>query len=136
MTRMMRDTFRSIVGHLRAAWPQECCGILLSAPEAPEVVSMVMPSRNVAPQQRDRRYKLDYKVQLRALELERSGVALVAGYYHSHPLAEPYFSTADIEHAVEDAVYVVVGGGRQSPRVRAWKMNGSGFLEEPLELVG
>ncbi|MHC4915921.1 MAG: Mov34/MPN/PAD-1 family protein, partial [Planctomycetota bacterium] len=55
-------------------------------------------------------------------------------YYHSHPGAEPCFSAEDASLVAEGAVYVVVGGTVNSPRTRAWKLNGGGCVEEPLDV--
>ncbi len=117
----------------RAAWPCECCGILLAAERSPQSIAMLMPSRNMAGQCRQRRYRLDYKVQLAALQLEQSGSARVVGYYHSHPDGEPGFSSEDARWAVEEAVYLIIGGSLDALKVRAWKCGGAGYEEEPLE---
>ncbi|MHC4915922.1 MAG: M67 family metallopeptidase, partial [Planctomycetota bacterium] len=67
--RIVADTYRSLIRHAQAAWPYECCGIMLAEEGSPELVSMVMPSRNMAAERRERQYRLDHRVQLLALEL-------------------------------------------------------------------
>ena len=128
------ETYRSVIRHARAAWPYECCGILLAGKGSPGLVSMIMPSANADREAPESRYRLDHRVQLLALEIEKSGVAQVAGYYHSHPDADPCFSDQDVQDAVEGTLYVIVGGGHSEPRVRAWRTNGAGPIEEPLEV--
>ena len=132
--KILASTYNSIIRQAQTVWRYECCGILLAHAEVPDAISMIMPSPNVADGIRRQCYRLDHRVQIRALELEQNNVARVVGYYHSHPNGEPLFSEADLCQAVEEAIYLVVGGRINSPRARAWKKNGSGYVEEPLEL--
>ena len=128
------DAYRTIIHHVHAAWPYEACGILLTECDSADIVSMVMLSQNASKKCQRRYYRLDHKVQLMALELECSGLAEVMGYFHSHPNSEPLFSQEDVRLAVEGAIYVVVGGERTSLQVRAWRINGAGIAEEPVEV--
>ena len=132
---ILDSAYRAVLRHAQATWPDECCGILLAEKPFFELICIAMPSRNVAERDRGHRYRLDYHVQLRALQLEQRGLAAVVGYYHSHPHGEPRLSPHDVQQAVEDVLYVVVAGGRLGRTVRAWKRSGASYREEPLERV-
>ncbi|HSC29342.1 MAG TPA: pyridoxal-phosphate dependent enzyme, partial [Vicinamibacterales bacterium] len=106
-----------------AAYPEECCGALLSG--ARGQADTALPLDNVATAGRRRRFLVGPDAYRRAeREADRSGRMLL-GFYHSHPdhPAEP--SAFDLEHAWPNLSYVIVpvsaglAGDARSWRLRA-----------------
>lgn len=106
---LRRADVEAIVGHARAAAPEEACGILGGRDEsAVRRVERVLPCRNVA-ELREWEYKAEPNDQLRAfLAIEEAGLEVV-GFYHSHPRGPPRPSPVDEARAAyPGASYVVV----------------------------
>lgn len=80
----------------RAAYPRECCGLLLGHGSGGEFrVDEVIASDNLAPADRPDRFEVDPALLLRLQrELRGSGRAVI-GLYHSHPDGEARPSAAD-----------------------------------------
>jgi len=119
-----------------AAYPEECCGVLVGTPRSsgePARVVRVVEAANAAPAERHRRYSIPPEL-LFAVHREVRGTELdVVGYYHSHPgrPAEP--SSYDLEHALPGVSYLIVAldAGRAA-EIRCWRLgpDGQAFLEE------
>ena len=70
-----------------AAYPEECCGILIGKRE-PEsiVVSRVVRCANAAPRpDRGRRFEIHPRTLLKVVRDLRDSDEEVVGFYHSHP---------------------------------------------------
>jgi proteasome lid subunit RPN8/RPN11 len=99
----------AILGHARAAAPEEACGILGGRDEGEaRTVEALHPCRNVAPEPRWE-YRADPRDQLRAfLAVEEAGLEVV-GFYHSHPQGPAQPSPVDAARAsYPGASYVLV----------------------------
>ena len=70
-------------------------------------------------------YELDPRQQLEIeKELAKSGMRMLA-IYHSHPMGQAYPSPKDIQLAVWDVVYIIIGlPGDKNPQVRAFRICG------------
>ncbi|MBM3213880.1 M67 family metallopeptidase [Candidatus Poribacteria bacterium] len=118
------QVWQAIVAHAERDYPEECCGVLLSAGGSMIVrecrnVQNALHAADPAAHPRDARtaYSVD---PLELLEITREadrGGAAIAGFYHSHPDHEAYFSEEDRARAVidgwdepiyPDATYIVV----------------------------
>jgi proteasome lid subunit RPN8/RPN11 len=133
---------KQLVDAAEAAWPAECCGLLVGAgdPDRELRVARVVASPNLA-RGRDgrparRRFEIDPALRL-ALERElRGGPQRVIGHYHSHPGRPAQPSRRDLDAAWEpDLVWLitaVVDG--QAIHTTAHRLTGDGdrFLEIPL----
>jgi proteasome lid subunit RPN8/RPN11 len=112
--------------HAQAAYPEECCGVLVGGDGSLAAVAM----QNVAPQ-RARRYLMDGREWLK-VEREAGHGAGVVGVYHSHCDGEAVPSEFDVATAWPVYVYVIVSvmGGRAAG-MRAWRLreDGAGFGE-------
>ena len=93
----------AVAGHAEAAYPAECCGLLIGAAQGARAwrVRRVVQSRNLAPAGRRDRFEVDPALRLKLQrELRGTGEAIV-GLYHSHPDGPPTPSATDLESAWE-----------------------------------
>ena len=103
---------RRIEAEGAAAYPNECCGILIGRDEPAKgrrVVDRLEPGQNVfAADERYHRFSIDPRAQLKAeREAEKEG-KVVLGFYHSHPDHPARPSEYDREHAWPFYSYVIV----------------------------
>jgi proteasome lid subunit RPN8/RPN11 len=116
----------AIVAHADAARPDECCGILVGAPDR---IDAAVAARNIA-EQPSRRYLLDPQDHFDALRDARRRGLRVLGFYHSHPHSTPQPSETDrIEAAYPDHLYLIVGFAAGAPEIRLFKLVGGNFVE-------
>ena len=153
--RFHQRALEALLAHARDSYPYECCGVLLARPggqaepNSNSPVDRLIPAENEAADDLERRYVLGHEAHIRAIALEASGAARIAGYYHSHPhgLAQP--SVRDISRANDGPpelaagiAYVIVGlaggppGRAGSARATAWRCSGDRMTQEPLEVEG
>jgi proteasome lid subunit RPN8/RPN11 len=99
-----------------AAYPEECCGLLIGRREAEAVVvTRQAPSPNVTAGNRRRTFEVSPQVRFDLMRELRDGPETIVGHYHSHPdgAAEP--SATDLAMAWEpDLAWVIlaVPGGQ------------------------
>ncbi|MCD6288016.1 MAG: M67 family metallopeptidase [Candidatus Hydrogenedentes bacterium] len=124
----------SILFHAQLSEPRECCGILMSRDKNGGVVDLVFWGSNVEPVRPESRYELDHKSHVNAVNMECAGEGRVVGYYHSHPSGGVNPSEVDLGRAVDQTAYLIVGMGYDRPELAAWRIDGSGYVEEPLEI--
>ena len=142
LTRRVADDIRRAVAE---GLPGECCGIVLADPGSPELGVSLLPSPNVAAEGRRRRYRLDHRVHLLAVDEEIRGAALILGYYHSHAAGPAVPSRSDAELAVPGVTYLIASaagmsghlgsarnGAAEPFEVRAWRSAGRAFEEEAI----
>ncbi len=135
--------------HGEAAYPEECCGILVgraekaggggAAPADPvlvRVVRVVAAENEREDENRHNRYLIPPEVILRTMkEAEEAGLEVV-GFYHSHPDHPSRPSDYDREHAAwPNCSYLIVSvrDGRARDE-RSWRLRDdrSRFDEEPI----
>jgi len=114
---------RQVMTAAEAAYPEECCGLLVGQGEAEIEICQVIQSPNVAadesgaPRRRDR-FEVDPELRFHVMrETEGTGRRIV-GHYHSHPDHPPKPSAHDLESALEPEfvwVIVAVDKGRAGP---------------------
>jgi proteasome lid subunit RPN8/RPN11 len=123
--------------HARDAFPEECCGFLIGHADRRRRVLEARRARNVATEDRARRYLVDPLELLHADDDARKRGLDLVGIYHSHPNhpAEP--SEFDRSHASPWYSYVIVGVVDGEPRtITAWRFNESTKEFEPETIVG
>ncbi len=105
-----------------AAYPNECCGILVgrdvkdASGATRRVVDRLEPGQNVfAADEQYHRFSIDPRAQLRAEKTAEAEGKLVLGYYHSHPDHPARPSEYDREHAWPFYSYVIVSVARGTP---------------------
>lgn len=131
---------RAISAAGEAAYPEECCGLLVGGGAASVGtlwITRAVAGNNVAAGGRRRdRFEVDPRLRFRLMrELADTGEFL-AGHYHSHPdhPAEP--SPFDAEMAFEaDLIWLIlaVNGGRAAA-LRVWRPAAGGFTELPVAI--
>jgi len=114
---------QAIVGHARAAYPNEACGVIVGSAPAAEGGQPLRwePVRNAAAS--PYRYEIHPDDLLRlTLATEEAGEEFWA-IVHSHVASPARPSPTDIGLAFyPDALYVLVSLGNEPPEVRAWRI--------------
>ena len=123
-----------IVGHARAEFPLECCGLIGGEHETARAV---YPARN-ADQSRSH-YTIDPSDMLRATrDIEDVNNWEVLAFYHSHPMSDAFPSPTDVREAVrsgysEHSRFIIVSlVNPEDPKMRCFWLRGGVIYEEPL----
>ena len=128
--RLASDAAYAILAHVRAAHPDECCGLLLGTDSW---IEEARPAANVAPDPA-RHFEIDPSVLIAAERGAREGGPAVLGYYHSHPDGLPEPSATDKAMAPPDGrLWLIVAQG-QMALFRAPGSEGDEFREEELSI--
>ncbi|MDB5291623.1 MAG: Mov34/MPN/PAD [Phycisphaerales bacterium] len=104
-----------------AAYPNECCGILIGRDVTEDgtprrVVERLEPGRNVFEKEEQyHRFSIDPAQQLKAERAAEQEGKLVLGYYHSHPDHPARPSEYDRQHAWPFYSYVIVAIAKSVP---------------------
>ena len=106
-----------------AAYPNECCGILIGQDAGPtgggakrRVVERLEPGKNVfEPGEQYHRFSIDPRQQLNAERAAEAEGKVVLGFYHSHPDHPARPSEYDREHAWPFYSYVIVSIAKGEP---------------------
>jgi proteasome lid subunit RPN8/RPN11 len=117
-----------------AAFPAECCGLLLGTAVGGETVRIgrVEPCVNQAPDQRCR-FTISPDSLLAAYRWARQRGEQILGTYHSHPQGAAVPSEIDRESAWPGASYLIVGLSEEGVRQRrSWRLDEDRFVEEEL----
>ena len=127
----------AIERHAAAAYPEECCGILLGKAEGERLlVQRIVPADNEREESRGNRFVIGPETVLAAQRAAREEGLEIVGYYHSHPDHPAQPSEFDRENAWPGVSYLIVAvtGGKPS-EVRSWRLadDRSAFVEEPIE---
>jgi proteasome lid subunit RPN8/RPN11 len=111
------DLRRRIESEGAAAYPNECCGILIGRDrDGRRLVERLEPGQNVfAVDERYHRFSIDPRAQLKAERSAEAEGKVVLGFYHSHPDHPARPSEYDREHAWPFYSYVIVAVARGNP---------------------
>lgn len=116
----------AIERHAEAAYPEECCGVLIGRPLSDQhghLVEQVLPARNDREEGRDRRFVISPEIVLAAHKQARAKGREVIGYYHSHPDHPARPSAHDREHARPGVSYLIVSVERgKAAEVKSWRL--------------
>lgn len=131
-----------VEAHGEAAYPEECCGVLIgreAAGDDPATVEQVVAADNERADSRHNRYVISPQALLRAQREARERGLEVVGYYHSHPDHPARPSEFDREHAWPGTSYLIVSvrEGKAVDR-RSWRLRDdrAAFDEEAIAIVG
>lgn len=117
------DVLAGIEAAARAAYPEECCGLLVgrSGPDT-WTVARAVPSPNVAPPPRRDRFEIDPALLLRTQRALRGSGDIIAGHYHSHPNGMPRPSRDDASRAWQpNQIWLILAVSRAGAvDTRAW----------------
>jgi len=119
-----------LIEHALAAYPFECCGLLLGrVRRGAAVVERVIPAANIAEGDRCKRFQVDWRTLLDAYRLARVEALEVFGSYHSHPEGPVRPSVLDEREALSGHVCVIVGPVLQAePQCGAWVLSPMGTM--------
>jgi proteasome lid subunit RPN8/RPN11 len=115
---------RRIKAAAQAAYPEECCGLLIGfrEPDGRVRVTQVAESANVAPPPRRDRFEVDPSLRFSVMRRQRGSREEIVGHYHSHPDGPARPSTHDAASAYEPELVwliVAIAAGR-STATTAW----------------
>jgi proteasome lid subunit RPN8/RPN11 len=121
---------RQIEAEGEAAYPNECCGMLIGRDEGGaevkrRMVARLEPGKNVFEAgEQYHRFSIDPLDQLKAERRAEAQGMLVLGYYHSHPDHPARPSEYDRQHAWPFYSYVIVSIARgQAVDMTSWVLN-------------
>ncbi len=138
MIRFARTQLASLARAAEAAYPEECCGLLLGREDGRGgiVVARLVPSANLAADRR-RRFEIDPAVLARHWRgAPEAGAERLVGLYHSHPEGRAAPSAADAASAWEAGwlwLIVPVAAGRAGAAA-AWRLAAAGGPFEPVPI--
>ena len=159
--RLNREQVEAMHRHARAAYPDECCGLIVGPAPAEgnhEERLSLLPCKNVQNEMHERDPEIYPRTARRAFlidpfEFERivkraeEAGEVVRGIFHSHPDEDAYFSREDVDAAVPfgdipafpDAAHVVMSvreGAVLGQKVYSWDAAQKRFIESELEIFG
>jgi proteasome lid subunit RPN8/RPN11 len=125
----------AIQAHAQAAFPEECCGLLLGSSLALDsCILEAVPAQNLATSNRATRYFLDPLGYLHADRLARAQKMEVIGFYHSHPDHPATPSPADDQLAWDAYFYLILPVSAQGfGTARLWRF--ASHIPEELTLA-
>lgn len=117
---LRREQIEEMTRHARAAWPQECCGLVAGKDGR---ATSIYPLRNVAADPAVAYEAAPEDLFAAQRRMRAKGEALL-GIYHSHPRsAEPVPSETDVRLAYYPrAVYFIIGFGGDETVLRAFRL--------------
>ena len=108
----------------RAAFPRECCGLILGVRSGGDAHALALyPARNAAAL--SDRFEIDPADHFAALRLARAGSQQVIGCYHSHPNGVAWPSAQDLKGAGEDGFAWLIAG---KDELKAFVYRGGAFI--------
>jgi proteasome lid subunit RPN8/RPN11 len=134
--RMPEAHARLIHAHVRRAYPEEACGVLLGRDDgAVRIVTRVLPCENRGASSHANRYLIAPEDVLAADREARAAGLDVVGFFHSHPDHAASPSAFDLEHAWPYYSYLIVSV--EQARVgsaTSWRLAADRSRFEPEEL--
>lgn len=122
------DLIIALEAEAQAAYPHECCGILVGVLGR---IEAILPTANVHPAP-ETHFEIDPQALVDAHRTARSGGPQVAGYYHSHPSGPASPSATDSAMAARDGtIWAIIGAGE----VAFWHDGEDGFEALPYRIV-
>lgn len=126
---------KAIADAAEAAYPEECCGVLIGRIEADGTyrVSRVAASTNVSTGDRRRNFEVDPMLRFTVMRALGDGPEQMIGHYHSHPDHPAAPSAEDLKRAWEpDLAWLIVGvvdGQTVQATAHVLNPDASGFTE-------
>ncbi|MCG8510057.1 MAG: M67 family metallopeptidase [Rhodospirillales bacterium] len=103
MILLPRPLLKTIVDAAEAAFPEECCGLLVGYHEPPQnlIVTRVETSPNLAEDDATERFEVSPQMRLDVMRALEGGPECILGHFHSHPDHPAQPSERDLERAWE-----------------------------------
>lgn len=111
MILLPRPLLKQIVDAAKAAYPDECCGLVVGYTQPPQdlIVTRVEVSPNVAEENAAERFEVSPRLRLDIMRALDGGPERILGHFHSHPDHPAQPSPRDLERAWEpDLVWLIV----------------------------
>lgn len=142
MLTISKEIQQQIQAHGVASYPYEGCGLLLgTAVNGHNIVSVIRPTRNVWPDEEEKRirFRIDEKEWAQAeLEAMKEGLDVI-GVFHSHPDSPPVASPRDLAWAAFAGYsYLITEIRQRQPHDgRSWQLlaDRTGFVEEEIKVT-
>ncbi len=131
------ELLESICEHGRAAYPHECCGLLLGkSDQASKSATGLRPVANRREDSPQNRYLIAPQDWLEAEKETRKAGLDIIGVYHSHPDHPSRPSEFDREHAFPFYSYIIVSvASGEAADLRSWTLRDDRSAFDPEELV-
>ncbi len=138
--RLKESIVRQIIQSAEAAYPCECCGLIIGDQSDNAVNgSDYLPLANQHRENRQRRFLIDPQAYLDAEDsADKQGLAII-GIVHSHPDHPDEPSEFDRLHAWPNISYVIVSvNGGKAQRYRSWRLteDRTRFDREEIQIRG
>ena len=132
MIQISKKVYQSIVGHAKAGYPNEACGIL--AGKTKGVASEFFPMRNL--DESSISYFMDPKEQLSVFKKMRKLSVDMCGIFHSHVASEAAPSQKDVRLAFYPEVsYLILSlSNRDKPVLRSFRIDQDQVMEEEIRI--
>ena len=132
---------KQINDHAAAAYPNECCGLLVGhdTDDGTVAVTRVIPSPNILTERARDRFEVDPQIRI-DLEIELRGAHdRLVGHFHSHPDHPAVPSATDLERAYEpDLIWLITNvADGQAGDTKAYRLDqtASQFTELEISLT-
>lgn len=103
-----------------AAWPEECCGLLIANAENPKAIVRIVAAGNVAID-RQRTFEIDPHVLIATHRSVRDRGEVIIGCYHSHPDGDCQPSKTDLSRAEQAGfLWLILATGKNG--VDEWQL--------------
>lgn len=129
-------TLNAVIAAARAAYPEECCGLLIGAKEGDHWrIDEAVAAANVAPKPRHDRFEVDPALHLRLQRELRGTAQAVIGHYHSHPNGRAAPSQADVKQAEDPSLlWLIVAVAGDAVRVATFCLAAGDVVEVDLKV--
>lgn len=109
MIRIEPEPWQVMVAHARAAFPKECCGVMIGREDDNgRLVTIALPCRNAYEGDQKDRFALDPRDLIAAERKAREAKQDVLGFFHSHPNEASYFSQTDLKNSAPGYSNIVI----------------------------
>ncbi len=129
---------RLIESLAKAAWPRECCGLLIGrCVDGAQIIDEVRPCKNLLADGQNDRFEIDPQDRFDAMRQARSMGREILGHYHSHPNGVAAPSKTDRDMMYEpDLIWLIAGvTGAGDCSLAAFRPNLDREDFDPLRLV-
>ncbi|MBW7836679.1 MAG: M67 family metallopeptidase [Sphingomonadales bacterium] len=129
-------TLDAVTAAASAAYPEECCGLLIGAKEGDRWrIDEAVAAANVAPRPRHDHFEIDPALHLRLQRELRGTAQAVIGHYHSHPNGRAAPSRADMAQAEDPSrLWLIAAVAGDAVKVAAFRLTGGAFIKVDLNV--
>ncbi len=108
-----------------AAYPEECCGILVGTGDGKKQIQRFCKTANMNKQRLRERYLIDAFEHYNIDKQARADGLSIVGFYHSHPDSPPYPSEFDIKSAWPAYSYIIISVDKhKNTEAKSWILAG------------